>query len=96
MFVYILCSMHYSDQAVIRDAELCEIIVQLLKGVAGFQFQYDHTSALLNVWQPSSLELAGVSISEWLLCVCVFVCVSVCVCVCLCVCVSVCVCACFR
>ena len=63
IFMYVLCSMYYSNEAIIRDSELCEIILQLLKGVAGFQFQYDYTSALLNTWQPSSLELAGISIS---------------------------------
>ncbi|XP_065889890.1 uncharacterized protein [Dysidea avara] len=52
---------HYSSEAFLRDPELCEVVLQLLKGVAGFQFQYDYTSALLNTWQPSSLELAGMS-----------------------------------
>jgi len=52
---------HYSSDAFLMDPELREVVLQLLKGMSGFQLQYDYTSALLNVWQPSSLELAGLS-----------------------------------
>ena len=71
-FVFIVCvnftsRAHYSADAFLMDPELCEVVLQLLKGMTGFLFQYDYTSALLNIWQPYSLELAGLSSKDILI-----------------------------
>ena len=55
-----LLASHYGADAVIRDPERFEVIIQLLKGISLFQFDYDYTSTRLEGWNKEVLRLAGI------------------------------------
>ena len=55
-----LLASHYGGEAVIRDTERFEVIIQLMKGVSLFQFDCDYTSTRLEGWEKEVLRLAGI------------------------------------
>ena len=55
-----LLASHYGGEAVIRDTEQFEVIIQLMKGVSLFQFDCDYTSTRLEGWDKEVLHLAGI------------------------------------
>ena len=56
-----LLASHYGGEAVIRDSERFEVIIQLMKGVSLFQFDCDYTSTRLEGWSNDVLKLAYIS-----------------------------------
>lgn len=56
-----LLASHYGGEAVIRDTERFEVIIQLIKGVSLFQFDCDYTSTRLEGWSSDVLKLSGIS-----------------------------------
>ena len=55
-----LLASHYGGEAVIRDTERFEVIIQLMKGISLFQFDSDYTSTRLEGWDKDVLRLAGI------------------------------------
>ena len=53
-------SPHYGPEAILKDPEQSEIIIQLLKGLMVFEFMYDFASARLTSWDASVLQMAGI------------------------------------
>lgn len=51
---------HYGPDAVLKDPECSEIIIQLLKGLQVFEFEYDFTSPQLMTWDAVILQLAEI------------------------------------
>ena len=55
-----LLASHYGGEAVIRDTERFEVIIQLMKGISLFEFDCDYASARLEGWNSGVLRLAGI------------------------------------
>ena len=55
-----LLASHYGNDAIIRDPERFEVIIQLMKGISLFQFDCDYTSTRLEGWNKDVLQLAGI------------------------------------